>query len=169
MILNAAKQQKITHVSDAWLAVFCYDREEIVGRSHKFLQGPGTDHPNFKKLISAANKGKDCGAPFVMYKKDGSCVVSYVQARIIASEESEHIVLKFSTSQTMKTTNIPSEDVPWVWLSTDSRLSIIRSSSALSDLTGFNMSSITSRSLRVLLGGFFTIDFENIFCISINC
>mmetsp|Transcript_18155 Transcript_18155/g.38348 ORF Transcript_18155/g.38348 Transcript_18155/m.38348 type:complete len:143 (+) Transcript_18155:67-495(+) len=69
MVLKAGKELQVTHVSNAWQDLFGYSREEIMGRSYNFLQGPGTDHPAFKKMLSGANKGKDCGAPFVVYKK----------------------------------------------------------------------------------------------------
>ncbi len=157
MVLKAGRELQVTHVSNAWQDVFGYEREEIVGRSYNFLQGPGTDHPTFKKMLSGANKGKDCGAPFVMYKKDGSCVLSFVQARTVAAEDSEHLVLKLSTSETITTKKLPSSDVSWVLLSADSRLTILRTSSSLCDLTGFEMSSLTSRSLRVLLGSYLQI------------
>jgi PAS domain S-box-containing protein len=154
MVLKAGKELQVTHVSDAWQDMFAYKREEIVGRSCNFLHGPGTDHPAFKKMLAGANKGKDCGAPFIMYKKDGSCIVSFVQARTIAAEDSEHLVLKLSTSETITTKKLPSTNESWVLLSADSRLTILRTSNALCDLTGFEMCSLTSRSLRVLLGPF---------------
>ena len=157
MVLKTGRGMPVTHVSDAWVKMFAFDRSEIVGRTSKFLQGPGTDHPGFKRMLAGANKGKDCGAPFVIYRKDGSCVVAFVQARAIAADENEHLVLKFTTSETLTTRNIPNDDVPWVLLSADSRLSILRSSQALSDLTGFQMTSLTSRSLRVLLGAVFIV------------
>jgi hypothetical protein len=152
MVLKSTKEARVTHVSDAWLSEFCFDRSEVVGRSHKFLQGPGTDHPNFKKMLAAANKGMESGAPYVMYRKDGSCFVTFVQARTIAYEESEHLVLKFSRSETVTSRNVPSQDIPWMLLSADSRFSILQSSQALLELTGFQTTLLTSRSLRVLLG-----------------
>ena len=155
MVLKAGKELQVTHVSNAWQDLFGYLREEIVGRSYNFLQGPGTDHPAFKKMLFGANKGKDCGSTFVMYKKDGSCVVSFVQARTVAAEDSEYLVLKLSTSETISTKKMPGPDESWMLLSADSRLTILRTSNALCDLTGFEMSSLTSRSLRVLLGPYF--------------
>ena len=60
-------------VSSAYLALSGYDRAEVLGRSSRYLQGPGTDTKMIAALMAAVAAGEAfevCG--LVNYRKDGS-------------------------------------------------------------------------------------------------
>ncbi|MDG2520543.1 histidine kinase dimerization/phosphoacceptor domain -containing protein [Caulobacter segnis] len=49
-----------------------YDREEIIGRNCRFLQGPGTDHNAVRAIRGAVDAGEDIQIDILNYRKDGS-------------------------------------------------------------------------------------------------
>lgn len=49
-----------------------YEREEIVGRNCRFLQGPGTDRQSVIRIKSAIENGTNIEIDLLNYRKDGS-------------------------------------------------------------------------------------------------
>ncbi|MHB9881149.1 PAS domain-containing protein [Pacificimonas sp. ICDLI1SI03] len=49
-----------------------YDREEIIGRNCRFLQGPKTDRESVAQVREAIAKGDDISIDLLNYRKDGS-------------------------------------------------------------------------------------------------
>lgn len=49
-----------------------YERDEIVGRNCRFLQGPGTDPLAIARVRAAIDAGLDISADLLNYRKDGS-------------------------------------------------------------------------------------------------
>src|ERR1700761_4803019 len=49
-----------------------YDREEIIGRNCRFLQGPDTDRAEVARIRAAIEAGHDVSVDLLNYRKDGS-------------------------------------------------------------------------------------------------
>jgi PAS domain S-box-containing protein len=49
-----------------------YDREEIIGRNCRFLQGPDTDRAEVARIRNAIEAGHDVSVDLLNYRKDGS-------------------------------------------------------------------------------------------------
>ena len=62
----------IVFVNKAFQTLTGYDREEIIGRNCRFLQGPDTDRATVKTLREAIEAGQDIQVDLLNYRKDGS-------------------------------------------------------------------------------------------------
>ncbi|PSC75784.1 phototropin [Micractinium conductrix] len=62
----------IVFASDAFLMLTGYRREEVLGRNCRFLQGPGTDPEEIKRLKEAFMSGGEATVRLLNYKKDGT-------------------------------------------------------------------------------------------------
>ncbi|WP_395750581.1 PAS domain S-box protein [Prosthecobacter sp.] len=63
---------RIVFVNEAFLRHTGYKREETIGRSPRFLQGPETDRQALRRMRAAIAKGLPVKEELVNYKKDGS-------------------------------------------------------------------------------------------------
>lgn len=63
---------RIVFVNDAFTRVTGYTKEETLGRSPRFLQGPGTDRFALGRMRAALAKGLPSKEEVINYKKDGS-------------------------------------------------------------------------------------------------
>jgi diguanylate cyclase (GGDEF)-like protein/PAS domain S-box-containing protein len=63
--------QPITFVNDAFLRRTGYARSEIVGRSLRILQGPGTDQAVVTRILEAISSRQPCNAELMTLAKDG--------------------------------------------------------------------------------------------------
>jgi PAS domain S-box-containing protein len=62
----------ITYVSQGFLTLTGYKRQEVLGRNCRFLQGPGTDQAAVNVIRDAVSKGEDCSVCLLNYKSDGT-------------------------------------------------------------------------------------------------
>lgn len=62
----------IVFANDAFLALTGYDRNEIVGRNCRFLQGEGTDREAVRRVREAVAAGRDIRVDLLNYRKDGT-------------------------------------------------------------------------------------------------
>lgn len=62
----------IVFCNQAFQQLTGYDREEIVGRNCRFLQGPETDRDDVRKVRAAIEAGEDVAVDLLNYRKDGS-------------------------------------------------------------------------------------------------
>eukprot|EP00899_Mesostigma_viride_P020042 jgi/Mesvir1/28039/Mv04644-RA.1 len=62
----------IVFVSEPFLELTQYSREEILGRNCRFLQGKGTDRKQVMKIREAIDTGGECTVQLLNYKKDGT-------------------------------------------------------------------------------------------------
>jgi PAS domain S-box-containing protein len=62
----------IVYVNEAFEKMTGWDREEIIGKSPRILQGPGTDHTIFSDLKDKLESGETWSGKTINYRKDGS-------------------------------------------------------------------------------------------------
>lgn len=62
----------ITYANRGFLSLTGYERDEVLGKNCKFLQGEQTDPETIKKIRAAVNRGEAVRATILNYRKDGS-------------------------------------------------------------------------------------------------
>jgi phototropin len=62
----------LVYVSDSFVELTGYDRDDIIGHNCRFLQGEGTDPVEVAKLRDAVATGKHVSTRLLNYKKDGT-------------------------------------------------------------------------------------------------
>lgn len=74
MVITDPSQQDnpIVFCNVAFQELTGYDREEIVGRNCRFLQGPETDPDTVAQVRQAIEDGHDVGVDLLNYRKDGT-------------------------------------------------------------------------------------------------
>lgn len=63
---------KIVYVNDGFCQMTGYERDEVIGKTPRLLQGPKTDRRVLDRLKSQLNKGQTFFGYSVNYRKDGS-------------------------------------------------------------------------------------------------
>jgi PAS domain S-box-containing protein len=75
-ILSCKTPCHLADANDNWCSLWGYTHEEVVGRSIKLLQGPGTKEQVLVDLLEASRRGLQKQCEFIAYKKNGSeCAV----------------------------------------------------------------------------------------------
>lgn len=69
--LDGPDGPEIVYANDAFLQMTGYSREEVIGKTPRILQGPGSDKVVLKKLGENLRKWKHCDVDIVNYTKDG--------------------------------------------------------------------------------------------------
>lgn len=64
--------RKILYVNDAFTKMTQYSRQEVLGNTLHFLNGPETSRKEISRLNKAMQKRKICRVEFINYKKDGT-------------------------------------------------------------------------------------------------
>lgn len=67
-----AKGRSILYVNDAFTEMTQYSREEVLGRTLHFLNGPETNSDEIARLKKAMDQWEICNVEFINYKKDGT-------------------------------------------------------------------------------------------------
>jgi len=73
VITDPAKPDNpIVFCNEAFQKLTGYDREEIIGRNCRFLQGPKTDRDSVRRIHEAIAAGKPIDVDLLNYRKDGT-------------------------------------------------------------------------------------------------
>lgn len=64
--------QPVVFANEAFLKLTGYEKEEVVGRNCRFLQGPGTDPKAVQLIRDRLGEGQDVSVEILNYRKDGS-------------------------------------------------------------------------------------------------
>ena len=59
----------VLSASDEWLSFCGFEKEQIVGRTLKILQGPGTDRATLNGIMDAAKQRSVCSATLLNYTR----------------------------------------------------------------------------------------------------
>ncbi|WP_254278695.1 PAS domain S-box protein [Haloarcula marina] len=71
-IADAGDDEKLVYANDAFLETTGYEREEVLGRNCRFLQGPDTDRSTVEEIRAALDSGTSVEVEILNYRKDGS-------------------------------------------------------------------------------------------------
>jgi PAS domain S-box-containing protein len=71
-VLMTTPDGRILSANDAFLAISGYRREEILGRTCRFIQGPLTDPATIAAIRLALDNGREFSGDILNYRKDGS-------------------------------------------------------------------------------------------------
>lgn len=73
VIADAAQDDHpIVFANDAFVALSGYERDEIIGRNCRFLQGPDTDRGEVRRVAEAIAAGRHAETELLNYRKDGT-------------------------------------------------------------------------------------------------
>ena len=68
----ALRDNPIVFCNEAFQNLTGYDRDEIIGRNCRFLQGPETDRAEVDRVRQAIEAGRDVDVDLLNYRKDGT-------------------------------------------------------------------------------------------------
>jgi PAS domain S-box-containing protein len=77
LITDASAEGKITYVNKSFKNLTGYDPTEIIGKTPRILQGPGTDSKVIERLSNALKSGRKFEGKAINYKKDGTPFIMY--------------------------------------------------------------------------------------------
>ncbi|MDX1671566.1 MAG: PAS domain S-box protein [Balneolaceae bacterium] len=78
---------KIVYVNDGFKEMTGYDRDEVIGKTPRILQGPKTDRETLDKLKNRLKQGKSFFGQAVNYKKDGTEFINQWDIHPLTDEE----------------------------------------------------------------------------------
>ncbi|MCR5859429.1 PAS domain-containing protein [Mesorhizobium sp. J428] len=79
----------IVFANDAFLRLTGYDREEVLGRNCRFLQGPETDPLAIEKIRTAIATRSDIAVDILNYKRDGTQFWNALFVSPVSNEDGE--------------------------------------------------------------------------------
>jgi len=111
MVITDPRQpdNPIIFCNQAFQDVTGYERDEIIGRNCRFLQGPDTDPAVVARLRAAIDAGHDAEADLLNYRKDGSTFWNALYLSPVRDDAGE--LLFFFASQLNVTDRINAEQV----------------------------------------------------------
>lgn len=77
LITNASADNQIVYANASFEKLTGYAPSEIVGKTPRILQGPGTDLKVISRLSEALNSGGKFEGKAINYKKDGTPFIMY--------------------------------------------------------------------------------------------
>ena len=91
MIITDPRQQDnpIVFANDAFLRMSGYEREEVMGRNCRFLQGPDTDRIGIARVRNAVETRSDVSVDLLNYRKDGTTFWNALYVSPVSDEQGE--------------------------------------------------------------------------------
>jgi PAS domain S-box-containing protein len=77
LITDASAEGKIIYANKAFKKLTDYDPSEIIGKTPRILQGPGTDSKVIARLSDALKTGGKFEGKTINYKKNGTPFIMY--------------------------------------------------------------------------------------------
>ncbi|GAB7094418.1 hypothetical protein JCM30237_15700 [Halolamina litorea] len=77
----------ILFVNDAFCAITGYDREDVIGESHNFLQGPATEQRATETLRRGLDEGESVDTELLNYRADGTPFWNRVEIEPVREED----------------------------------------------------------------------------------
>ncbi len=77
LITDATVKGQVTYANKAFKKLTGYDESEIIGKTPRVLQGPGTDKKVIDRLTVALKSGGKFEGKAINYKKDGTPFIMY--------------------------------------------------------------------------------------------
>ena len=77
LITDASKEGKIIYVNKSFKKLTGHDPSEIIGKTPRILQGPGTDSKVIGRLSDALKSGGKFEGKAINYKKDGTPFIMF--------------------------------------------------------------------------------------------
>ena len=77
LITDATASGKITYANKAFKKLTGHDPSEVIGKTPRIIQGPGTDKTVINRLALALKSGGKFEGKAINYKKDGTPFIMY--------------------------------------------------------------------------------------------
>lgn len=77
LITDATKAAKIIYANNAFKTLTGYAPSEVIGKTRRILQGPGTDRKVIARLGKELKKGGKFEGRAINYRKDGTPFIMY--------------------------------------------------------------------------------------------
>jgi PAS domain S-box-containing protein len=77
LITDATASGKITYANKAFKKLTGHDSSEVIGKTPRILQGPGTDKKVINRLAEALKSGGKFEGKTINYRKDGTPFIMY--------------------------------------------------------------------------------------------
>ena len=77
LITDTSRQGRIVYTNKAFKKLTGYDTSDVIGKTPRVLQGPGTDKKVIARLSDALASGRRFEGKAVNYKKDGTPFIMY--------------------------------------------------------------------------------------------
>lgn len=77
LITDASVQGRIIFANKSFKRLTGYEPSEVLGKTPRILQGPGTDSKVVEKLASSLKMGRKFEGKAINYKKDGTPFIMY--------------------------------------------------------------------------------------------
>ena len=77
LITDASAEGKIIYANKSFKKLTGHDQSEIIGKTPRILQGPGTDSKVIERLSDALKLGIKFEGKAINYKKDGTPFIMY--------------------------------------------------------------------------------------------
>ena len=77
LVTDASVAGRIIYANPAFKKLTGYSPNEVMGKTPRILQGPGTDARVIRRLAAALKSGKEFEGKAINYKKDGTPFIMY--------------------------------------------------------------------------------------------